>query len=182
MFHVAAWSQSIDPAGVFTALNAVQDTQLTVVAKNIQVPSLSRIIALAAGIETTVAQQARLTAPSRRVKALQRITPLQGNAAAASLPGDPHKVVDLRDTPLKMVVGEQMQAEIFSDPVAAQIQWLLAWLADGPTAVVVGDEFTIRADGTTALVAQAWTLVPLVFAENLPRGRYRIVGFRCQTP
>src|SRR5713101_5710422 len=146
MFHVAAWSQSIDPAGVFTALNAVQDTQLTVVAKNIQVPSLSRIIALAAGIETTVAQQARLTAPSRRVKALQRIAPTQGNAAAASLPADPHRVIDLRDTPLKMVVGELMQAEIFSDPVAVQIQWLLAWLADGPIAPVLGDEFTLRGD------------------------------------
>src|SRR5712691_7920082 len=181
MFHVAAWSQSIDPGGVFTALNAVQDTQLTVVAKNIQVPALARIIALAAGIETTVAQQARLSAPSRRVKALQRIAPLQGNAAAASLPSDPHKVVDLRDTPLTMVAGEVMQAEINSDPAAVQIQWLLAWLADGPTAPVLGDEFTIRADGTTALVAQAWTLVPLVFAENLPRGRYRIVGFRAQS-
>jgi len=180
-FHLAAWSQSIDPAGLFTTLNAVQDTQITVAAKNIQVPNLNQVIALAAGIETTAAQQARLTAPSRRVKALQRVTPTQGNAAAASLPGDPHKVVDLRDTPLKMVVGEQMQAEINSDPAAAQIQWLLAWLADGPTAPVLGDEFTIRADGATALVAQTWTLVPLVFAENLPRGRYRVVGFRAQS-
>ncbi len=181
MFHVAAWSQSIDPGGVFTALNAVQDTQLTVVAKNIQVPSLSRIIALAAGIETTVAQQARLSAPSRRVKALQRIAPLQGNAAAASLPSDPHHVVDLRDTPLTMVAGEVMQLEINSDPAAVQIQWGLVWLADGPTAVVLGDEFTVRADGTTALVSQVWTLVPLVFAENLPRGRYQIVGLRVQS-
>ncbi len=181
MFHLAAWIQSIDPAGVFTQLNAAADSQLSVAGKNIQVPSLSRIIALAAGIETTAAQQARLAAPSRRVKALQRITPLQGSAAAASLPGDPHKVVDLRDTPLTMVAGEVMQAEINSDPAAVQIQWLLAWLADGPTAVVAGDEFTVRADGATALVPQVWTLVPLVFAENLPRGRYQVVGFRAQS-
>ncbi len=181
LFHLAAWSQSIDPAGVFAQLNAVQDTQITVALKNVQVPALNQIVALAAGVETTVAQQARLTAPSRRVKALQRIAPTQGNAAAASLPGDPQKVIDLRDTPLKMVVGEQMQAEILSDPAAVQIQWLLAWLADGPIAPILGDEFTIRADGTTALVAQTWTLVPIVFAENLPRGRYRIVGFRAQS-
>ncbi len=180
-FHLAAWSQSIDPASAFAALNSVTDSQITQVGKNVQVPALNQVVALAAGVETTVAQQARLTAPSRRVKALQRITPLQGNAAAASLPGDPHRVIDLRDTPLKMVVGEQMQAEIFSDPAAVQIQWLLAWLADGPTAPILGDEFTIRADGTTALVAQQWTLVPIVFAENLPRGRYRIVGFRAQS-
>jgi len=181
MFHLAAWSQSIDPAGVFSALNAVADTQLTVAGKNIQVPVLARILALAAGVETTVAQQARLSAPSRRVKALQRVAPTQGNAAAASLPSDPHHVIDLRDTPLTMVAGEVMQFEINSDPAAVQIQWGLVWLADGPTAPVLGDEFTLRADGTTALVSQAWTLVPLVFAENLPRGRYQVVGLRVQS-
>src|SRR5712691_1270769 len=181
MFHLAAWSQSIDPAGVFSALNAVADTQLTVAGKNIQVPVLARVLALAAGVETTVAQQARLSAPSRRVKALQRVAPTQGNAAAASLPSDPHHVIDLRDTPLTMVAGEVMQFEINSDPAAAQIQWGLAWLADGPTAPILGDEFTLRADGTTALVSQAWTLVPLVFAENLPRGRYQVVGLRVQS-
>src|SRR5213596_616127 len=123
MFTVAAWSQSVDPGGAFVALTAVADQHLTVAGANIQVPLLNRVIAAAAGVETTAAQQARITAPSRRVLALQRVVPTQGAAAAVSLPGDPHKVSDWRLTPLQMVTGEQVNFEINSDPAAAQIQW-----------------------------------------------------------
>ncbi len=182
MFTLAAWQQSVDPAGAFVALNAVADQHLTIEQNNvILVPSLAQVLALAAGVETTVAQQARLTAPSRRILALQRITPLQGNAAAASLPADPHHLVDLRDNPLVMIVGEAAQIEILSDPVAAQIQWGLAWFADGPTAELKTASFTVRATGATALVASQWVLVPLTFSETLPRGRYQLVGLRAQS-
>ncbi len=180
-FTLAAWSQSVDPAGAFVALTAVADQHLTVVAANIQVPTLNRVIAAAAGVETTAAQQARITAPSRRVLALQRIAPTQGNAAAASLPADPQHVMDLRASPLLMVTGEQANFEINSDPAVVQIQWGLVWFADGPIAPIAGPMFTIRATSATALVAQTWTNVPLVFAENLPRGRYQVVGFRFQS-
>ena len=64
-FHLAAWQQSVDEAGVFTGITAVPDPVLTVLVNNVQVPSLNKVVALAAGVETTVAQQARLTAPSR---------------------------------------------------------------------------------------------------------------------
>ncbi len=179
--HLAAWQQSVDPAGAFSALTAVPDQQLTVVGANIQIPSLNRVIALAGGVETTAAQQARLTAPSRRVLALQRVTPLQGAAAGASVPADPHHLMDLRASPLQMVTGEQANFEINSNPAAAQIQWGLMWLADGPVAPIAGNIFTVRADGVTVLVASSWTNGPIVFAENLPRGRYQVVGLRVQS-
>jgi len=180
-FHLAAFSQSVDPAGLFTAIAGVIDPVLTVVGNNVQVPTLNRVIGLAAGVETTVAQQARLTAPSRRILALQRIAPLQGNAAAASLPGDPHKFIDLLDSPLQMVTGEQANIEVNSNPAAVQIQWGLVWFADAAVAPIAGPFFTIRADGATALVAQQWTNVPIVMAENLPRGRYQVIGMRAQS-
>ena len=180
-FHLAAFSQSVDPAGVFVTLNGVIDPVLTVVGANIQVPTLNRVVGLAAGVETTAAQQARLTAPSRRILALQRIAPTQGNAAAASLPSDPHHFSDLRDSALKMTTGEQANIEINSDPAAAQIQWGLVWFADDNIKEVTGDIFTIRATGATALVAQTWVNVPIVMSENLPRGRYQMVGLRGQS-
>ena len=180
-FHVAAWSQSVDQAGAFVAITGVTDQILNVVGANIQVPELNQVIGLAAGVETTVAQQARLTAPSRRVFALQRIAPVQGNAAAASLPGDPHKFTDLLDSPLAMVKGEQANIELLADPAAAQIQWGLAWFADKAIVPVTGNIFTIRATGATALVAQLWTLVSITMSENLPRGRYQAVGLRAQS-
>jgi hypothetical protein len=180
-FHIAAWQQAVDPAGAFVALNAVADPVLTVAGANIQVPSLNRIVALAAGVEQAVAQQARLSAPSRRVLALQRITPVQGNAAAASLPASPHRLIDLADTPLQMVTGEQASIEINSNPAAVQVQWGLAWFADDALKPTQGNYFTVRADAAQLLVANAWTNAAIVFAENLPRGRYRVVGMRAQS-
>ncbi len=180
-FHLAAWQQSVDEAGAFTAITAVPDPVLTVLGTTVQVPTLNRVVALAAGVETTVAQQARLTAPSRRILALQRIAPTQGNAAAASLPSDPHHLVDLADTPILMVVGEQAAIELNANPAAAQIQWGLVWFSDGPLVPSTGNYFTIRADSAQLLVANQWTNGAIVFSENLPRGRYRVVGLRAQS-
>src|SRR5260370_35883533 len=178
-FTLAAWAQSVNPAGIFVSLNAVPDQILTITnVINVLVPPLNRVIAHAAGVETTAAQQARLAAPSRRVLVLQRVAPTQGNAAAASLPGDPHKVNDLRASPLPMITGEASTFDINSAPAAVQAQWGLVWFADGPIAPLVGNMFTARATGTTVLGVLVWTLVPFVLAESLPRGRYQVVGLR----
>lgn len=181
MFTTAAWQQSVDPAGAFVALTAVPDQHLTTAGADIRCPTLNRIIAAAAGVETTVTQQARITAPSRRVLALQRVAPTQGNAAGASLPASPQNVMDLRTSPLQMVAGENVDFEILSDPAAVQIQWGVAWFADGPQAPVAGPIFTVRATGATALVVSTWTNVVIAMAENLPRGRYQVVGLRAQS-
>src|SRR5712691_11827723 len=164
MFHLAAWSQSVDQAGAFTAITAVADPVLTVLGVNVQVPTLNKVVALAAGVETTVAQQARLTAPSRRILALQRIAPTQGNAAAASLPADPHHLSDLADTPIQMVTGEQATIELNANPAAAQIQWGLAWFADDSLKPTTGNYFTARADAAQLLVISQWTNGAIVFA------------------
>src|SRR5260370_37731341 len=129
-FHTAAFWQSVNPAGAFVSITAVPDPILTVVSTFVQVPTLDRVVALAAGVETTAAQQARFTAPSRRVLVLERIAPLQGTAAAASLPADPHHLMDLRDTPLKMVRGEQATLDISSTPAAVQGPRALGGLSD----------------------------------------------------
>ncbi len=181
-FHTAAWWQSVNPAGVFVSLTPVPDPILTVLSPNIQVPILDRVVALAGGVETTAAQQARLTAPSRRILVLQRVSPLQGNAAAGSLPADPHHMVDHRLDPLPMVRGEQMTFDIVSTPAAVQAQWGIIWLADKEIPSINGPIFTARATGATALVIGLWTNMAIAFAEALPRGRYQVVGFRAQSP
>src|SRR5260370_39051210 len=122
-FPVAGWPQWVNPGGIFVSLNAVTDQILTITnAINVLVPPLNRVIAHAAGVETTAAQQARLAAPSRRVLVLQRVAPTQGNAAAASLPGDPHKVNDLRASPLPMITREASTFDINSAPAAGPAQ------------------------------------------------------------
>ena len=178
MKHTAAWWENVDPAGAYNLLNAVADTQITWALTNIQIPSLNQIVLLAGGADNTAAPIMRLVAPSLRTRSLFQIAPLNAQAAAAIEPDTPPKILDLRTTPLVMVPGENAQVELNSNPVAAQSQWLIAWFADGPVAPVGGSIFTVRAVGATALVAGAWTNCPLVFDENLPRGRYQIVGMK----
>jgi hypothetical protein len=68
-----------------------------------------------------------------------------------------------------------------SDPAAAAAHYGLVWLADGPIAPVGGRIYTLR---TTAVVAQAvatWSSGVLNFTQDLPPGRYQLVGARVRS-
>lgn len=177
-FTTIAFQESIDQAGIFEPIAGVADQHVRVVGDDIQIPTLNQIVAVAIGAETAVAPRARLTSPSLRVLSRPIILPVNGQAAAAVEPDSPHKVADFRASPLAMVVGEQLNVEILANPVAAQRQWAIVWLADGPIAPVAGAIFSVRATSATAPVAGAWTNVALTFDEDLPRGRYQLVGMR----
>lgn len=178
MIHTAAFYQSVDPAGVYVQLAAIGDSALTVNTPRIQVPTLNQIIAVAAGVETTTAPTARLVSPSIITLSRDQIRPISTAAAAAVLPLSPHRIMDLRLDPIILVPSEQLTAEIQSNPAAVQIQWVVVWFADAPPAPVNGRVFTCRATVANALVAGAWTLNTLTFDDQLPRGRYQIVGLR----
>ncbi len=178
MFHLAAFYQSVDPAGVYVQLAAIADSQLTVNTPRIQVPVLNQVILAAAGLEDTVNPTARLVAPSLTAKWRNQLSPVNAAAAAAVTPMSPQRIVDMRDDPIVLVVSEQLTADILSNPAAAQIQWVLVWFADGKPSPVSASITTARATVANALVAGAWTLNTLTFDEQLPRGRYQIVGMR----
>jgi len=178
MQTLAAFYQSVDPAGGYVQLAAIADPVLTVNSPRIQVPTLNDIIAIAAGVETTVVPSARLVAPSLLTMWREQISPVNGAAAAAVVPLSPHRIMDLRDDPIVLVPSEQLTAEINSNPAAAQLQWVLIWFADGKPTPVSGRIITARATVANALTAGAWSLNTLTFDEQLPRGRYSIVGLR----
>jgi hypothetical protein len=178
MMHLAAYYQSVDPAGAYVSLAALADSQITVNTPRIQVPPLNQIILAAAGVENTVAPLARLVAPSLTRRWRHQLSPVNVAAAAAVLPMSPARLVDLRDDPLVMVPSEQLSFEINSNPAAAQIQWGLVWFAEGKPAPLSAPTTTARATVANALVAGVWTLNTLTFDEQLPRGRYAIAGFR----
>jgi len=181
MFTTCAFQESVDPAGAFNALTAVPDPHITVFGDDLRVPSLNQLIAAAFGVETTVESFARLTSPSLRVRNLLHVEPFNVGAAAAVEPGSPHRITDLRRTPVVLVPGENLNAEVQSDPAAAQIQWAVVWLADGPVAPVEGAIFTARATAAQVLVANTWGNGALTFVEDLPRGRYQVVGLRARS-
>ena len=181
-FTTVAHIQSIDPAGVYTAINAALGEQhIRSTTTQIFVPELNQIVALAAGVEIAVESFARVVAPSLRTLSRFEIEPFSSAAAAAVTPAAPHPIYDMRDTPLPLVKDEVYTAEINSNPVAAQIQWVVTWFADGPIVPVGGKMFSVRFTGTTALVASTWVNVPITLSEDLPRGRYQVVGLRVRS-
>jgi hypothetical protein len=178
MLHLAAFYQSVDPAGAYVQLAAIADSQLTVNSPRITVPSLNQVVLAAAGAENTVAPLARLVAPSIKARLRHHLSPVNVAAAAAVLPMSPARLVDLRDDPIVLVPSEQLTAELFSNPAAVQIQWVLVWFADAKPAPITGAIVTARATVANALVAGAWSLNTLTFDEQIERGRYQVVGFR----
>lgn len=178
MLHLAGYYQSVDPAGAFVQLAALADSQITVNTPRIQVPPLNQVIAIAGGAESVTIPNMRLVSPSILTKYRQYVVPLNTAVAGPSLPMSPHRVVDLRDDPLILVPSEQLTAELLSNPAAVQPQWCLVLFSDGKPAPVSGPVYTGRAVVANALVVGAWTLNTLVFVDQLPRGRYQIVGFR----
>lgn len=180
-FHLAGWQESVDSAGAFDALAALADTQLTIAGDAIRVPEVNQVIAVAAGVEVAAESFARLVSPSLRVRGLFQIEPFSSAAAAAVEPGSPPAVLDLRRSPLPLVVNENLTFEVNSNPAAAQIQWGLVWLAAGPIEPIGGQIFTVRATNGSTLVASTWTNGALTFVEDLPRGRYAVVGMRARS-
>ena len=175
---LAAFYESQTLAAAYLGIAGVADQHVRVVGDDIQVPSLNQIIAIAGGISsTTLLNQLRLSSPSLRERGLFQIAP--ANVAATAVePGSPARVVDLRENPLVLVPGEQLNAEVLGT-VTTQPSWCCVFLAEGPIAPVIGNMFTIRVTGAAAaLTAGVWGNRALTFDEDLPRGRYQLVGMR----
>ena len=75
--------------------------------------------------------------------------------------------------------GEKLNVEVKNGGTAHT--YALIWLADGAITPVKGSIFTVKATGSTTLTANAWTPVPITFDQDLPAGRYAVVGFRAKS-
>lgn len=180
-FHLAAFSESQDAAGVFVDQAPIIDQRLNVIGDNIRVPALNNIVAIAAGADAVVAPRVRLYSPSIEEFARYEVAEINTNNAAAAVYGSPQRVVDLRRNPLVLTPDENLRCELLNNPAAAQIQWAHVWFADGPIAPVENArETTIRATSGTTVTANAWSTCVLALDDELPNGVYAIVGMRVQ--
>lgn len=178
MFHLAAFWQSVNPAGAYVQLAAPADQELSVNTPKILVPVLNNVILVAAGLESTAVPRARLVSPSILSVFRNQISPVSFAAAAGVVPLSPARLMDMRNDPLILIPQEQLTAEINSNPLAAQAQWVLVWFADKPPTPVQGKVYTARATVANPLAAGVWTVNTLTFDDALPRGRYQVVGFK----
>jgi len=173
-FSIAAWYQSIDTGAALTAINALSDQHLTTSGTDVLVPTKTNKLVgtYALGADLT---QAQFSTPSLRSKVLLDFetietgaTPTNGNLA----------VNNMFSTPVQLVSGEGARMYVINDGVAASNVYGAAWFGDGSREIPEGEIFTVKLTGSTTLTANAWTLVPLTASQQLPAGRYAIVGAR----
>jgi len=169
---IVAFTKSINPTSTLTKLDAVEDDQFTVKDEYLYVSDLNQIMAVKAGGEKI--RQARLTAPS-----LLRMFPLDVYPVLAEdNPGDPDPIDNRLDNPLALVKAEGLYAEVMNDgtPTTSHDYWVTVMLADGKFTPVSGDIFTKRVTFTGTPTAKEWSSVTISGLEDLPAGRYQLVG------
>jgi hypothetical protein len=182
MIHLAGFLESLDPAAAFVNIAALQDDRLFTNGDNLRVPALNRVIMAAGGAENTVAPRIRLTSPTLDEFTRWEITPLNVASAAGVEPGSPQAIQKMIENPVGLGIDENLRAELLSNPGAAQIQWALLWFSDGPPTPVVNQRmFTVRGTGATTVAVGAWTPATITLDDELPPGRYQIVGLRAES-
>ena len=182
MFHIIAHIESVDAAGAYNDLTpALGDQTIRTQGDRSFVPAWPFLAAAAFGVGSGGQGNGRIETPSL-LSNLGRyyIGAVNGRNDGHVVPDSPHKIQDRRVNPIPLKVGEGLLATIHSDTTAAARQWAVLFLSDGPIVPDTRPCFTMRGTGTQTVVALTWTSCTITFDENIPRGRYAIVGMRAR--
>ncbi len=178
MFHLAAWYQSVDPAGAMVNLDGVREEMIFVSGKDIRVPTgLTNIIGATALENDASGTRAQVQSPTLRALANLDVEPV----VLAATYGSPPEGVYHPEAPIPITADEALNFAVVSDPAAAAAHYGGVWLADGAQQPVTGQVFTLRATATITQVAGAWVNGNLTFAQSLPAGTYAVVGMRARS-
>ena len=121
--------------------------------------------------------RAQLQVPSIRRYGNYEIKPI-ANAHAAG--GAQTPILDLRTDPILLEVGEECPVYITQNNAGTQQEFGGILLADELKPIDTPKCESLRATGTTTLVAAAWTQVPLTFDTALPANGFTVIGARCE--
>ena len=179
MFHLAMFWEKIDAAGVPANIAAAPDPIMTINADRMTIPELNQVLFMAAGVASGGDGYGRLEAPSLLRRTRHYVTPVNGNADADAEFEIVPAFQDMRLNPLPLVPTETLEFEVESDTTTTEAQWLMLALSDGVIEPVPdGPTFTIRGQADTALTTDVWSNQALNLDENLPAGRYAVIGMR----
>lgn len=133
---------------------------------------------MGAYVLSTVTTRARISAPSIKKAALFELAPLDNAAEPPSRPA----FIDLRNAPIPLVGGEQVNVQDMNSGGAAVDHWGLLWMCDEVPQPVQAEEIIhIRATNAATLVDSAWTNVSLTLDEDLPVGEYDVIGMKAMS-
>jgi len=174
-FHLAAFHELIDPAGILSKITAVQDNTVFTSGDDIRVPGdLPFIIGEGCLLEATAPVQAQVQSPSLRRLANLDIAPLNTGLVFAEQDGPSLHYTN----PVPVTADEAINFAINSNPAAATDQYGLVWFGDGAQSPLNADIFTIRATVAVTAVTGSWENANIAFDEDLPVGNYDVVGLR----
>jgi len=175
-FTLVGFSESQAAGASYKEILALPDQHVTVQAEDIIVPPELTNIVCAAVIGSNVTA-ARIVSPSIRAMIPIDVEPLNRDAEPLS----PFTGIDLKANPVALTGLEALNVQASNDATAAVRQTALIWLSDGPIAPVTGKIFTVKATSSTTLTAYTWTNGAITFAQDLPAGRYQVVGMRAES-
>ncbi len=176
MQALIAYYENVDPSGALVNIAGVPDTMLNVNGDNITIPgALPNIVGEACLIADISGVAARIQSPSLRIISNLDIEPIVTGAVTFGSPPE-GLLHPLNPTPV--VPDEFLEFLCNSAPTGAQDHYGLVWLSDGPQPPVNGNIYTLRATGAITQIAGGWTPGNLSFGQDLPVGRYQVVGLR----
>jgi len=174
MHHCLAWSVDCVTA-TLTDLTPVPDTIFTVM--NAHFLPRRDLKAFWAAAMATNLQRAQIETPTL----LQLAPNMIRGIMAGLVPTSPQEMLTLASNPLRLLMTEEITIRGIQNAGANQRITVVMGVEVTPNPPAFGDMFWLRGTSTSAAVANAWSLLTMVWATTLPQGVYAVVGLAVQS-
>lgn len=176
-FHTLAWSEGIAAAGTLQPIAAVPDDQVFTDGDDFRVPTGMANLLAAWALGTGVSR-ARIVAPSLRAFINMELAPKFNTETVAGTVQQ--RLNSYTRNPLPLAVGEFVNFESDAGAAGPEDVTCIALFGEGPVQPIEAQIRTVRATSAIVGVRRVWTSGNLTFSEDLPAGRYQVVGARCE--
>lgn len=170
MKHLLAYA--LNSSGAVVAADMAAQNDGIVVVQNGHFLFQQDVKLLAAWVMGATIGRARINSPTMRQVSPSYLRPV---IAAATPPSNPNTVWFDQNGPTLRGL-EEIQIEAWDSAVAGEHITAGLLIEDVPTPKPIGPEYTIRGTGTTTLVANTWTQVPITMESSIPQGLYSVTG------
>lgn len=176
MFTLAGFYETLANSA-YVKIAALADPHLRISGDDIAIPSGLNML-LGAFARSPSMVKARLVSPSLRRFNNLIISPTFQQWQAQFNPNE--HWMNLSQNMVALDVSEDINLEVDNNNASNFIYGGI-WLADQIDPVPGGPRRTVLATGTTTTTAMAWSNVALTFDEDLPAGRYAVIGAMFQS-
>lgn len=171
MHHTCSFMENITAPVTDSDVNALQTGEIFPVQNNHFYPNEDYDLVYALALSTAT-DRGRIVTPRIRGVAQLQVWPINVGATMNS----PQRPADYRRHPFRLRSFEEVSYEVTLSGVAAQDVYCVLGLMRQFVPVPAGDIFCLRGSSTTAATADAWSTIAVTWEQNVPQGRFPIVG------